>query len=108
MGESLGIKKYLYAGGLINDSRPFCVARDGKVFTREEVRSWGRLGDWRGKIVGTNESTISSISLLLPSSGVVPVRVVDLRTGATLDTFNITSVANAVTRVVVNKTYQSR
>jgi hypothetical protein len=58
MGEALGIKKYLYAGGLISDSRPFCVARDGKIYTREEVRSWGRLGDWKGKIVGTDESTI--------------------------------------------------
>jgi hypothetical protein len=58
MGEALGIKKYLYAGGLVNDSRPFCVARDGKVFTKEEVRSWGKLGDWKGKIVGTDESTI--------------------------------------------------
>ena len=58
MGEVLGIKRYRYAGGIIKDSRPFCVARDGGIYTREEVRSWGRLGDWRGKIVGTDESTI--------------------------------------------------
>jgi hypothetical protein len=58
LGKALGIKKFRYAGGLVNDSRPFCVARDGKVFDEGAIRSWGRLGDWKGKIPGTDEATI--------------------------------------------------
>jgi len=58
LGNALGIKKFRYTGGLINDSRPFCVARDGRVFDEGEIRSWGRLGDWKGKIPGTDEATI--------------------------------------------------
>lgn len=58
LGKALGIKAFRYAGGLINDSRPFCVARDGKVFDEGTIRSWGRLGDWKGKIPGTDEATI--------------------------------------------------
>jgi len=58
LGKALGIKKFKYAGGLVNDSRPFCVARDGKVFDEGAIRSWGRLGDWKGKIPGTDEATI--------------------------------------------------
>jgi len=81
-------------------------------FYGESVEALPAAAVWRGigmryRQVDYISVTISSISLLLPSSGVVPVRVVDLRTGATLDTFNVTSVANAVTRVVINKTYQS-
>lgn len=58
LGKALGIKNFKYAGGLVNDSRPFCVARDGKVFDEGAIRSWGRLGDWKGKIPGTDEATI--------------------------------------------------
>ena len=43
---------------LTAESRPFCVARDGKVFDEGTIRSWGRLGDWKGKIPGTDEATI--------------------------------------------------
>jgi len=78
----------------------------------ESVEPLAASAVWRGigmryRQVDYISVTISSLSLLLPSSGVVPVRVVDLRTGVTLDTFNVTSVANSVTRLVVNKTYQS-
>ena len=58
LGKALGINKFRYAGGLVNDSRPFCVARDGKIFDEGAIRSWGRLGDWKGKIPGTDEATI--------------------------------------------------
>lgn len=46
--KELGIKYYMYVGSLIKDSRPFCVARAGKIFTSEEVESWNKL-DWAGK-----------------------------------------------------------
>lgn len=49
--EQLGMNKYLYSGGLLKDSRKFCVDRAGKVFTREQVLSWQKLS-WRGKVEG--------------------------------------------------------
>lgn len=81
-------------------------------FYAESVQPLAASGVWRGigmryRQVDYISVTITSLTLLLPSSGVVPVRVVDLRTGVTLDTFNVTSVANSVTRLAVNKTYQS-
>lgn len=46
--EALGIQYYQYVGSLIEDSRPFCVARAGQIFTSEQVDSWEGL-DWAGK-----------------------------------------------------------
>lgn len=34
-----------YAGGLVDASRPFCVARNGKSFTREEIQAFGTPRD---------------------------------------------------------------
>lgn len=36
-GERLGANYYLYSGGLIPTSRPFCSALAGKVYTREQL-----------------------------------------------------------------------
>lgn len=58
ISEDLDIEYYLYSGTIIKDSRPFCVARTGRLFTKEQVKSWGKLGLWQGKIPGTNEKTI--------------------------------------------------
>jgi hypothetical protein len=58
ISEDLDIEYYLYSGTIIKDSRPFCVARTGRLFTKEQVKSWGKLGPWQGKIPGTNEKTI--------------------------------------------------
>lgn len=44
-----GLNKFLYEGGIVKDSRDFCVARAGQEFTREEGESWNGL-TWRGKI----------------------------------------------------------
>lgn len=81
-------------------------------FYSESVQPLPAAAVWRGigmryRQVDYISVTISSISLLLPVTGTIPVRVVDLRTGATLDTFNVNAVANSVARLVVNKTYQS-
>jgi hypothetical protein len=58
ISEDLDIEYYIYSGTIIKDSRPFCVARTGRLFTKEQVKSWGKLGPWKGKIPGTNEKTI--------------------------------------------------
>lgn len=48
---------YLYAGGLIDTSRPFCVARAGRYFHEAEIKSWAPL-QWSGKDNLTTESSI--------------------------------------------------
>lgn len=46
--DRLGLKAYLYQGGLIKSSRPFCVKRNGKVWTDAEIRTWGTAKDATG------------------------------------------------------------
>ena len=47
-----------YAGGLIKDSRQFCVERDGKFYHLKEVQSWGNIQQWQGRYRRTNEQNI--------------------------------------------------
>lgn len=58
VSEDLDVQYYVYSGTITGDSRPFCVARAGRSYTKAQVQSWGKLGDWQGKIPGTNEKTI--------------------------------------------------
>jgi len=59
VGKNEGIDKWLYSGGLVKDSRAFCVARAGKVYTTAEVLKWPEEEkQWQGMIVGTNASNI--------------------------------------------------
>lgn len=58
ISEDLGVEYYLYAGTLIADSRPFCEARAGRYFTKEEVQKWASLKGWDGRMKGTNSTTI--------------------------------------------------
>ena len=62
VGKAEGIERWLYLGGLVEDSRPFCVARAGKEFTTEEVLAWpAEEGyQWDGMINPTDESNIFS------------------------------------------------
>lgn len=60
ISEDLDVEYYVYSGTIIGDSRPFCVARAGRSYTKAQVKSWGKLGSWQGKIPGTNEVTIFS------------------------------------------------
>ncbi len=47
----------VYLGGLVTDSREFCVERAGSYFHYKEVQQWASL-EWAGQRQGTNESTI--------------------------------------------------
>lgn len=79
IAENLGLEWYLYAGGLIDTTRPFCKARNGKYFHRSEVESWASE-TWNGKMPDTTEKTIfltrggynCQHSLLPVSESVVP------------------------------------
>lgn len=47
----LGMERFLYSGGLIRDSREFCMARAGKIYDKKTILSWeGQT--WKGKIPG--------------------------------------------------------
>jgi hypothetical protein len=46
--ERLSLSAYLYQGGLISGSRPFCVKRNGKVWTDAEIKMWGTAKDKTG------------------------------------------------------------
>lgn len=46
--DRLGLQAYLYQGGLIDSSRPFCKVRNGKCFTSEEVAKFGTKEDAYG------------------------------------------------------------
>lgn len=54
----LEVQFYQYTGGLVEDSRQFCITRNGKYYHRKEVESWGDLKAWDGKIQGTDKKTI--------------------------------------------------
>lgn len=79
IAENLGLEWYLYTGGLIDTTRPFCKARNGKFFHKTEVENWASLS-WNGKMPDTTEKTIfltrggynCQHSLLPVSESVVP------------------------------------
>ena len=60
--EQAGIVFYRFQGRPIATTRPWCLAREGKVWHVEEIREWGREAaagkGWDGMIDGTNEQTI--------------------------------------------------
>lgn len=82
VSDAINAGWFLYTGGLLDTTRPFCKARNGKYFTRKEVESWGAIGDWDGKMAGTDEKTIfvtaggynCQHSILPVSEAVVPNR----------------------------------
>ena len=55
--SDLGLVWYRYSGGLIKDSRDFCIQRAGQYFHESEIKSWAGL-NWAGKRAGTTESSI--------------------------------------------------
>ncbi len=85
VAEDIGVEWYRYTGGLVEDSRPFCISRDGKYFHKKEVEAWGNLKAWDGKIPSTDSVTIFSYcggyncdhSLLPTSEAVVPKEVIE-------------------------------
>jgi hypothetical protein len=44
LADKLGLTNFIYQGGLIEDSRDFCAAHDGKVWTTKEAEEWE---NWR-------------------------------------------------------------
>lgn len=46
-------RKFRYEGGLIADSRDFCIERDGLEFFVEQGEEWNKL-EWKGKIPGVD------------------------------------------------------
>lgn len=55
--NDLGLDWYMYEGGLMQTSRPFCIERAGHFYHRKEIESWASL-QWAGKIAETTESSI--------------------------------------------------
>jgi len=58
MSDENDIQFYRYAGGTVDDTRDFCMKRNNKVYTREEIENWGNIQSWQGRISGTNSSNI--------------------------------------------------
>jgi hypothetical protein len=52
-----GLQFVVYSGGLMDDSRDFCIERAENYYHKEEVSLWAQE-DWQGKRRGTTESTI--------------------------------------------------
>ena len=57
IADELGYDWFLYAGGIIDTTRPFCKEHNGRYYHRNEIEGWAKQ-DWQGKMAGTNESTI--------------------------------------------------
>lgn len=80
VSNDLEAEWYLYEGGVLRDSRPFCVERHGHYYHIKEIEKWANL-DWQGKRAGTNASTIFVFcggynckhSLLPVSAKIVPL-----------------------------------
>lgn len=53
----LKLEFYLYAGGLMDKSRPFCIERSGNYYHHKEIEKWASLS-WQGKDNLTTESSI--------------------------------------------------
>lgn len=53
----LKLEYYMYAGGIMDKTRPFCLERAGRYFHESEIKSWASM-DWAGKRAGTTESSI--------------------------------------------------
>jgi hypothetical protein len=82
--SDLGLTYYLYSGGVIDKSRPFCEERAGKFFSHKEIEAMASL-EWAGKKQGTTESSIflfaggwNCAHQIIPvSTLIVPQEVID-------------------------------
>ena len=53
----LGLQWYLYAGGFMDKSRPFCIDHAGQYWHQKEIEGWAKQS-WQGKNPLTTESSI--------------------------------------------------
>lgn len=53
----LKLEYYMYAGGIMDKTRPFCAERAGRFFHESEIKKWADQ-EWEGKRRGTTESSI--------------------------------------------------
>jgi hypothetical protein len=60
IANEFGLEWFVYSGGTIEDSRSFCVERDGKIFHKSEVEAWADE-DWQGKNRSTDSSNIFNL-----------------------------------------------
>lgn len=71
--DALGFEWYIYSGGELPTTRPFCDARRGKYFHKKEVESWVTDSgseesnpkprkEWAGQFEGTNKQTIFDLA----------------------------------------------
>ena len=58
--STVGAEFFMYQGKPIDTTRDFCRQREGHVWHKKEVESWGSL-EWNGQIPGTNSVTIFSL-----------------------------------------------
>lgn len=49
LAQEFDMKYFLYQGGLIEDSRDFCVAHNNKVWSVDEAADWDRWMPWMGE-----------------------------------------------------------
>ena len=49
IADERGLTHFLYEGGLVKDSRPFCRTQAGGTFTRDDAKKFDAM-DWKGKI----------------------------------------------------------
>lgn len=53
--KNLGLNYAIYAGGTINDTREFCLDRNGQVFNRETILEWNTVpANWQGRKPNNN------------------------------------------------------
>lgn len=72
----LDLNYAIYAGGLVDGSRDFCIVRNGKAFTREEIQAFGTSRDKFGGY--TNKSKGEFAGKWSPNQGIVYVPERDL------------------------------
>jgi hypothetical protein len=57
IANDLDVQYFEYFGQVIKDTRPFCMERVGKTFSKAEIESWASLS-WQGKNPNTDKSTV--------------------------------------------------
>ena len=76
----LDLNYAIYAGGLVDASRPFCIERNGKAFTREEIQAFGtpldKFGGYtnksKGEFAGKNKNYLPERDLGGHNCGHIP------------------------------------